>query len=319
MTELYYNQQVLQLVEDESVLDCLLRNNVDYPNACRSGVCQACLIKTSDQPIESKWQESLPDTLKSQGYFLACQAKPTSSLTLKAPDAAECEQQVMITKLTHLNHNVIRIKLLAENLENWIPGQYLNLMNSEGVSRSYSIANIPVKEGFIELHIKLKDDGAMSQWLQKIATVDTMVHIRGPFGKCYYINPDHASFDMLLVGTGTGLAPLLAIAKTALSEQHQGKITLIHGGCQDNDIYFDEELKTLASFYDNFEYVPCVLKSNGLYPEANIFDETFRYLNDNIQNIQVYVCGPKETTNKIKTKVFLSGVPSAKIFSDAFL
>jgi len=319
MTELHYNQKVLHLMEDESVLDCLLRNNVDYPNACRSGVCQACLIKTSDESIELKWQEGLPDTLKSEGYFLACQAKPTSPLTLKVPDAAECEQQAIITELTRLNHNVIKIKLLTENLENWIPGQYLNLLNSEGVSRSYSIANIPVKEGYVELHIKLKDDGAMSQWLQKTGAVDTMVQIRGPFGKCYYINPDHSPFDMLLVGTGTGLAPLLAIAKTALSEQHQGKITLIHGGCQDNDIYFDEELKTLASFYDNFEYVPCVLKSNGLYPEANIFDETLRYLNDNMQNIQVYVCGPKETTNKIKTKVFLSGVPSAKIFSDAFL
>ncbi len=306
-------------MEDESVLDCLLRNKIDYPNACRSGVCQACLIKTTDRPIESKWQEGLPETLKSQGYFLACQAKPTSPLALKAPDAAECQQQAMITELSHLNHNVIRIKLLAENLKNWIPGQYLNLVNPEGISRSYSIANMPAKEGYIELHIKLKEDGAMSQWLQKTAVVDMMVQIRGPFGKCYYINPDHSSFDMLLVGTGTGLAPLLAIAKTALSEQHQGKITLIHGGCQDNDIYFDEELQTLAPFSDNFEYIPCVLKSNGLFPEANILDETLRYLTDKIKNIQIYVCGPKETTNKIKTKVFLSGVPSTKIFSDAFL
>jgi ferredoxin len=237
MTELHYKDRVLHSLEDESVLDCLLRNKVDYPNACRSGVCQACLIKNTDRPIESKWQEGLPETLKAQGYFLACQAKPTSPLYLKDPDAAECEQEAVITELSPLTHNVIRIKLLTDNLENWIPGQYLNLMNSEGASRSYSIANIPAKEGYIELHIKLKANGVMSHWLQKTATVDTMVHIRGPFGKCYYINPDHSSFDMLLVGTGTGLAPLLAIVKTALSEQHQGKITLIHGGCQDNDIW----------------------------------------------------------------------------------
>lgn len=319
MTELHYAEKVLQPMEDESVLDCLLRNEIDYPHACRSGVCQACLIKTSDSPIEPKWQEGLPDTLKSQGYFLSCQARPTTTLHLKDPDAAECEQQAMITELSHLTNNVIRIKLLTENLEHWIPGQYLNLMNPDGICRSYSIANIPVKEGYIELHIKLKDDGVMSQWLQKTATVDAMVHIRGPFGKCYYINPDQSSFDMLLVGTGTGLAPLLAIVKIALSEQHQGKITLIHGGCQDNDIYFDEELQTMASFYDNFEYVPCVLKTNGLYPEASIFDKTLCYLSANIKNMQVYVCGPKETTNKLKTKVFLAGIPSTKIFSDAFL
>lgn len=318
MTEVHYNGQVLHSKENESVLDCLLRHEVDYPHACRSGVCQACLVKTTDSPIEPKWQLCLPDTLKAQGYFLACQAKPSNTLHLKDPDAAECEQQAMITELSPLTHNVIRVKLLTEYLENWIPGQYLNLMNPEGISRSYSIANMPAKEGYIELHIKLKDDGAMSQWLQEKATVDTIVHVRGSFGKCYYVNPDQSSFDILLIGTGTGLAPLLAIVKTALSEKHQGTITLIHGGCQDNDIYYAEELQTLESFYSNFKYVPCVLKSNGLYLEANIFDKTLASLPSNIKNIQVYVCGPKETTNKLKTNVFLAGVPSAKIFSDAF-
>lgn len=317
MPELYYNNQILQVLEDESVLDCLLRHDIDYPHACRSGICQACLMKTTDSPIEPKWQEGLPNTLKSQGYFLACQAKPTTTIYLKNPDTAECEQQAMITELTPLTHNVIRVRLLVEHLENWIPGQYLNLMNPDGISRSYSIANIPVKEGYIELHIKLKDNGAMSKWFQKTATVDTLIHIRGPFGKCYYINPDKVPFDMLLVGTGTGLAPLLAIVKTALSEQHEGKITLIHGGCNDNDIYYAEELKTLASFYQNFEYVPCVLKTNGLYSEANIFDKTLLFLTET-KKIQVYVCGPKETTNKLKTKVFLAGVSSTKIYSDAF-
>jgi NAD(P)H-flavin reductase/ferredoxin len=305
-------------MEDESVLDCLLRNEIDYPHACCSGVCQACLIKASDSVIESKWQEGLPETLKSQGYFLACQAKATHNLHLSPPNTAECEQEAMITELSVLNQNVIKINLLTENLENWIPGQYLNLMNSDGLSRSYSIANIPMKEGYIELHVKLKNDGMMSHWLQQKASVDTMVQIRGPFGKCYYINPDKSSFNMLLVGTGTGLAPLLAIAKTALSEQHQGKITLIHGGCHDNDIYFNEQLQTLASFYDNFEYVPCVLKTNGLYPEANIFDEALRHLPSSSDNIQVYVCGPQETTKKLKTKIFLAGVSSQKIFSDPF-
>jgi len=318
MTELYYNKQVLHSIEDESVLDCLLRHDVDYPHACRSGICQACLIKTTDRPIEPKWQEGLPEALKSQGYFLACQAKPANTIYLKDPDAAECEQQAVITELCSLTDNVIRVKLLAEHFENWIPGQYLNLLNPEGVSRSYSIANMPEKEGYIELHIKLKDDGAMSQWLRKKATVDTMVHIRGPFGKCYYMNPDQSSFEILLAGTGTGLAPLLGIVKTALSEQHQGKITLIHGGCQDNDIYYAEELQTLSTFYQSFQYIPCVLKSNGRYQESDITQQLLIHLN-NTDNVQVYVCGPKETTNKLKTKAFLAGVPSYKIYSDAFL
>lgn len=318
MTELHYNQQILQLMEDESILDCLIRHDIDYPHSCRSGICQACLIKTTDSPVESEWQQGLPETLIDQGYFLACQAKSRNSLHLKDLDAAECEHQATLSELSHLNYNVIKMRLLTDDLESWIPGQYLTLINPEGISRSYSIANMPAQEGYIELHIKLKDGGEMSRWIVQSAKSGMALNIRGPFGKCYYLNREHSSFDILLVGTGTGLAPLLAIAKTALSEQHPGEITLVHGGCHDEDIYYSEELQTLEQFYSNFHYVPCVLKSRGIYPEASIFDESLCHLSSNLQSMQVYVCGPKETTNKLKTQMFLAGVPSAGIFSDAF-
>ncbi|AHE68141.1 FAD-binding oxidoreductase [Legionella oakridgensis] len=318
MPELIYNNQTCSIKDGESVLECLLRHNIDHPHSCRIGVCQACLIKTTESVMEPQWQEGLPDTLKAQGYFLACQAKPSVNLHLSAAETSECDQEAMITEITNLTYNVIKVKLFTENLNHWTPGQYLNFINSDAIGRSYSIANLPAKEGYIELHIKLQPQGAMSRWLREQATVDTLVHIRGPFGKCYYINLEKKSFDILLAGTGTGLAPLLAIAKDALSQHHPGKITLIHGGCIDEDIYYSEELETLAIFHQNFNYIPCVLKSNGRYPEANINQQLLKHL-ANTTHTQVYVCGPKETTNALKTKAFLAGVPSSGIHSDAFL
>lgn len=318
MAELYYKNRLLQLMEGESILDCLLRHHVDYPHSCRSGICQACLIKTTDNSVESNWQEGLPDTLIEQGYFLACQAKSKSNLKLLDPDVSECEQPAIINELTYLNYNVVKVGISTEHLEKWTPGQFLNLINPEGISRSYSIANIPAKEGYIELNIKLKDGGEMSRWIQEAATINLTVNIRGPFGKCYYLNPDQSPYDIFLVGTGTGLAPLLAIAKTALSEHHQGKITILHGGCHDDDMYYSKALRILELTYNNFHYIPCVLKSKGLYPEESIFDAAIRHLPSNVHNLQVFVCGPKETTNKIKTTLFIAGMPSTRIFSDAF-
>jgi len=318
MPYLQYQNRKLHVLDNETILECALRHGINYPNSCRSGICQACLMKTSGHSLEPAWQEGLPDTLKAQGYFLACQAKPSADITIQSPDSSECDQEAVITEMIKLNDNVIKMKLLTKNLENWIPGQYLNLINPHDIYRSYSIANLPKQEGYIELHIKLKEKGEMSRWLQESATVDTVVHIRGPFGKCYYINPDNNPFDMLLVGTGTGLAPLIAIVKSAIREQHKGAITLIHGGLSDEDIYYNEELETLMAFYQNFQYVPCVLKTKERYPEGNLFEIIMDYLT-HPDNMQVYVCGPKETTNQLKTKVFLAGVPSAKIYSDVFL
>lgn len=123
---------------------------------------------------------------------------------------------------------------------------------------------------------------------------------------------------MLLAGTGTGLAPLIAIIKNALRENHQGTITLVHGALCDEDIYYQEELETLAALSNSFVYDPCVLNSKGRYPQTSIEKRVLTHLN-HPKETRVYVCGPKETTDKLKKQIFLAGVPSKFIFSDAFL
>ncbi|VEB38398.1 xylene monooxygenase [Legionella sainthelensi] len=318
MSSIDFNNQSYRLAPQENVLQCLLRHGVNYPNSCQAGICQSCLIKAKDGVIHPSWQEGLPETLKSQGYFLACLAKPEAALQVVAPDSAECEVDAKIIDLKLLNYNVMQVKLGVENLEGWIPGQYLSLINPEGIMRSYSIANIPIKEGFIELHVKIYPDGSMGQWLLHKATKHIDVKLRGPFGRCFYYNPDQLAFDILLAGTGTGLAPLIAIIKSALSQNHQGLITLVHGGLSDEDIYYREELEMLSAVFSSFVYDPCVLQSHGCYPEASVEKRALIHLNVS-KATRVYVCGPQETTNKLKRQIFLAGVPSHAILSDAFL
>lgn len=318
MSTVIYKNQTYPLEPQESLLQCLLRHDIEYPNSCQTGVCQSCLIKAKDGKIHPSWQEGLPDTLKSQEYFLACLAQPQTALHVTDPDTAECEVNATIVALNLLNHNVMQVKLQVACLEDWIPGQYLSLINPDGMIRSYSIANIPRQEGFIELHVKIYSGGSMGQWLLNGATTNTEVKLRGPFGCCFYHNPKHIPFDMVLAGTGTGLAPLIAIIKSALSQNHQGQITLVHGGRHDQDIYYHEELEMLTVLFPSFVYDPCVLQSQGDYPEASIEKRVLIHLT-NPQTTRVYVCGPKETTNVLKKQIFLAGLPSNAILSDVFL
>ncbi len=318
MTQLTYQKQKLDLREDETVLDCFLRHDIEYPHSCKSGICQSCLIKASDGEIAPSWQEGMPEILKSQGYFLACRAKPLTQLKLASPDTVECEVEAIIQDIQFLTGNVLQMKLQLDDPRPWIPGQYLTLINDEQLSRSYSIANIPELDGFIELHIKITQGGAMSRWLQFASRINSTVRLRGPFGTCYYHNPDHLAFDMLLAGTGTGLAPLLAILRSALHQQHQGEITLIHGGCRDDDIYYIETLEALAKKHAHFHYSACVLEHSNRFIEMSIEEHMLSHIS-NPAAMCLYVCGPEETTNKLKMKAFMAGVPSASIFSDAFL
>lgn len=92
----------------------------------------------------------------------------------------------------------------------------------------------------------------------------------------------------------------------------------MHGGVTDEDIYYKEELEMLSLLFSNFHYDPCVLQSQGLYPEGSIEKRVLTHLHSP-NTTKVYVCGPKETTNKLKTRIFLAGVPSTNIYSDVFL
>ncbi|WP_050816832.1 FAD-binding oxidoreductase [Rickettsiella massiliensis] len=154
--------------------------------------------------------------------------------------------------MSFFSAEVLCVKLAVKNGALFRPGQFIHLIHPSSVLRSYSIANLPHRDRFIELHIKLLNHGFMSRWLHKKAIVGTTLKIQGPLGHCFYHNPTQQAFPIVLAGTGTGLAPLVGIALDALAQQHPGPIYLLHGGVRAEDLYLDQSLQTLSSRYTHF-------------------------------------------------------------------
>lgn len=318
MPKVKFNQKRYTLRENETVLDCLLRHGVDYPCSCRSGVCQSCLAELTDGKLEPAWQKGLKDTLVAKSCFLPCLAKPRTDVALALPDLNEMTSSAVIKQITYFVENVICLRLLVDNLTQWTPGQYVNLINTQGCRRSYSIANVPEEDGYLDLHIKLTPGGIMSDWLKNIACTGLKVYLQGPMGECFYVNPQQESFPMILAGTGTGLAPLLAITREALRQQHQGNIVLIHGGVSKKDLYLDVVLKQLAKKNAQLVYRCCVLQDENACQNEDI-NQALSQTVKSYPQARVYVCGPEATVKKLKTTAFLAGAPSKFIYSDAFL
>ncbi|MGQ4006098.1 2Fe-2S iron-sulfur cluster binding domain-containing protein [Francisellaceae bacterium CB300] len=311
----YYEDQAYQLQNDETILECLLRHNIEYTHSCKTGICQSCIAKISVGEVNSQWQKGLKETLQAQGFFLPCIAKPQANITFSTSDNSAIETAATILELSYLNHNVISLKLAVDDLSVWVPGQYINLINTLGDARSYSIANIPLDDNYIELHIKVIDNGKMGNWLKNNARVNSTVKLRGPSGDCYYYNPKKEKFPLLLAGTGTGLAPLVAVMKEAIKQDHQGEIIVIHGGCDEQDLYYNNQLQDFAKSHRNVTYCSSVLNNENSLSIDKLF---MQYANE-FKTAKVYVCGPVEITKKLKTCAFLSGIASNKIYSDTFV
>lgn len=317
---LNYKNNCYTLTDKESVLDCLLREDLNVPHSCKSGVCQSCIMQAVDGEIPEKAQEGLKPTFKKRKLFLACQCFPSGDMTISNADDAGLDIKASINEIISLNHNVIKVCLTPAEKFECEPGQYLTMINPDGIARSYSIANNPEKDKFIELHIRLIENGLMSQWL-KNADIGCEVVLRGPAGNCFYSSDEGNDYPIVMAGTGTGLAPLYGIVFDALAKGHKGQIKLFHGALNEADLYLIDALQELDKNNENFTYVPCVLNGEDgkFYQTGDIQQITMVAVPDDKANVRLFLCGAPEMVNSLKTKAFLGGLSSKNIYADAFL
>ena len=210
------------------------------------------------EPSEAA-QAGLKATYRAKAYFLACCWYPEEDVAVKLPNTADSAVSATISEIEQLNHNVVRLRLIANEPFDAIAGQHLTLITPHNVARSYSIANVPDEEAYIELHIRVIANGKLSGWLLHEAKTGMRIYLRGPAGECFYVAEDDKTFPIILAGTGTGLAPLLGIARDALRQCHRGDIHLFHGALNPEDLYLVERLQAMSKEYAHFTYTPCVL------------------------------------------------------------
>lgn len=314
------------LADNESVLDCLLRNDKQVPYACKTGVCQSCLVKAVSGTPTAKACGSLKRSLQTGGYALACQWVPESDIEVKLPGLDEASTPVVIAELQTLGPGLLRVRLKAapgSSLFDSRPGQYLNLTNPAGISRSYSIANDSALDGYAELHVADTTHGTFTHWLFRQARPGDHLHARGPAGDCHYAKDAAQDYPILLAGTGTGLAPLYGIAHDALRQQHKGGITLLHGGSSPARLYCVDELLALAKSQSTFTYQALTLADPGpdiRMRQGDLTEAALACIDPaRLADTRVYLCGAPEFVQPLRKKIFLKGVKSSHIFCDAFV
>lgn len=304
--------------DNETVLECLERHGVLLPSACRGGVCQTCLTRAIRGKPPASAQQGLKDTLKVQNYFLACICRPEEDLTLGQADESPL-YHAQVTSLERLRPHILRIRMAKPEGFTYQAGQFINLRHPrEDLTRSYSLASLPEEE-FLELHIKRIPNGRMSEWLFNDLACGDVLSFFGPAGDCFYV-PIELEKPMLLVGTGTGLAPLYGIARQALQVGHRGDIYFYHASVDRNGLYLIDELNTLAARYSRFHYLPCVLQGNppdgGM--QGDIRDIPFA-AHPSMQAFRIYLCGDPEVVDTIRRRCLQAGARPEDLHSDPFV
>ena len=319
MPEISFQNQTFACAEGETVLECLMRQGVAVPSSCRSGVCQTCLMRATAGAVPAPSQNGLKPTLREQGYFLACSCRPQSDLAVALPDEAVAPKTpATVIAKEALNAEILRLSLRCERPFAYRAGQFAHLYRPDGLTRSYSIANLPNESGILELHVRRLPDGAMSGWIHDTLAIGETLEVAGPFGDCFY-TADAAEQGLLLIGTGSGLAPLVGIVADALEQGHAGPIHLYHGSWKPDGLYLVEELRHLSARFPNFTYAPCVdADARPGFREGRADLTAFAELKS-LKNWRVFLCGHPEMVKGAKKRAFLAGASMRDIYADPFV
>ena len=306
-----------QLHDGETVLNGLLRHGVAASHSCMAGVCGSCMMRAVAGSVPSKAQAGLKDSWRIQGYFLACACVPEEDLDIAVP-GAEFRFEAVIRELTPLSDDVLRASVVCQTPMDFRAGQYVTVARRDGLARSYSIASLP-EDGALDLHIRRIPNGRMSTWFHTEARKGDRVTVAGPCGECFYVAGQQQQ-PLLLVGTGTGLAPLYGILRDALRQGHNGPVHLLHGALHRGGLYLVEELRELARNHAQFRYTPAVLR--GDVEDGFVVGALDRIIAERFPDLsgwRGFVCGDPSLVASLKKQLFLAGMASRDIHADAFI
>jgi len=304
--------------ENESVLDCLLRNDCPVLYSCRSGICQTCIMKVVEGNPPEKSQVGLKDTQIEQKHFLACSAFPSEDLTVETFDS-DASPHIDITLIDKqiLTDRIVQLRFSLKDDFDYQPGQYINLFREDNFTRTYSLASVPSLHEYIEIHVEKLENGVMSQWLYDTIQIGDSMRMSSALGECYYTAND-LNQNILLIATSTGFAPIYGILRQAIEKGHKGEIHVYHGAAKRNKIYLVDEMREFTNNYDNVFYTPALSREEiEGFAYGRVADLALAQQKD-LKGWKMYLCGHPDMVNDTKRKAFLAGMSLNDIYADPF-
>ena len=200
-----------------------------------------------------------------------------------------------VARISDLTHDVREVELrLIEPCDiQFKAGQFISFeAPSSGrfpfVTRPYSIASPPSRSDHVTLVFNLVTGGPGSTYLYGLREGDK-IQFKGPAGS-FYLKDDGR--DLLLVATGTGIAPLRSMLLAELTRESARQVTLIWGLRSQRDLYYQTELAGLRQAHPRFS---CTITLSRPEPgweghEGRVTAVIEKEI-ASVKNLSVYLCG----------------------------
>jgi len=312
--------------DGETVLAAALRQDIALPYSCRNGTCGTCKATLRAGRVDQPGARALSEPERAAGGVLLCQSVPLTDLVVEARELADGQPPIRImparvARMQRLAEDVMQLdlKLPQGQRLQYRPGQYLDVLLSGGRRRSFSVANAPEDDEFLQFHIRHVPGGAFSGHVFTDMAERDLLRLQGPYGT-FFLRED-STRPVVLVAGGTGFAPIKAIVEHARAGGNHRPMHLYWGVRAQPDLYLGELAAEWARTLGWFRFTP-VLSGPGIAPgwtgrtgwvhEAVVADHR------ELADFDVYMSGPPPMVEAGKKAFGERGLPADQVYSDSF-
>ena len=207
------------------------------------------------------------------------------------------------------------------------PGQFFTLLvpiGAEVLRRAYSASSDAHDTARVAVTVKRVAGGVVPNHLNDVVREGDLLQVLGPSGS---FTPPPAEEDgrhLVLVAGGSGITPMMSIARTVLASEPGARITLIYGNRREEDVIFLDALDALARAHAPRFSVRHVLSEppagwgggGGLLEESVVRRELERC--GALTDALYFLCGPEPMMTAARKALRARGVAEGRILEERF-
>lgn len=236
---LVLNGRRVRAAAGQTILDAGLSGGVAIPHDCSTGQCNTCRVRLYSGSVDDQGTRN-GDTI------LACRSIATGEAVIEFDEVPGVVKRAgAVTAVTDLTADIVEVAVTMRQRLEYLPGQYVKLAFKGFPERDYSPTLRTDGSGELTeliFHIRREPNGVVSQEIGGRIRPGLEAVARGPFGNAYH---RLGSGRLVLVSTGTGWAPIWAIARASRFREPRRDMIVIASARNPANLYMRESLDWL--------------------------------------------------------------------------
>ncbi len=229
-----------------------------------------CLVAAMKRFAKPGWTPAMDDSWAAAFGFLA------DTMISAAEDASRTTPPFWTCRVVEHRRPSDSLALITVEPDHPYPfraGQYaaIETLRWPRVWRPYSIANAPRQDGLLTFHVRAIDSGWVSTALVHHTRLGDTLKLGPAVGGM--VCDTTSTRDVLLVGGGTGIAPMLAIAQDMTRWNTNRQVAVYYGVRTPGDLYALPQFEALRERAPWLKVVPCVSHDNGYQGERGMLPD----------------------------------------------